>query len=198
MSSLTYLDSCHDQQWLYLGEVASVQLTDRSRRDLWPIKSGYPSPTTEHWKSVPQYPRMLTLSSLCCWGRSHKSAWDVYRFQVGPSGPRNSLVSNTTVAYQLVTTTATLVVWELLSLTIQQPGNHRTHLRRSVWIVTIAMRRLDSTTCNAGGCHDGDLMNLHSYRWKSICWGWQLFPILFSLATQEVFKGESGELPMYK
>jgi len=51
------------------GRVASVQLTDRSRRESWPIELGYPPPTNERWKSAPQHPRMLTLNSLCCWGR---------------------------------------------------------------------------------------------------------------------------------
>jgi Predicted permease, DMT superfamily len=92
------IDALSRQTTTLSERVASVQLTDRSKRELWPIKLGYSPPTTEHWENVPQYPRMLILNSLCCWGRrkgSHKSSWDVYRFQVGPSGPRNYLVSNT-------------------------------------------------------------------------------------------------------
>jgi len=80
------------------GKAASVQLTDRSRRELWPIKLWYPPPITEHWESVPHHPRMLTLNSLYCWGRrngSHKNAWDINKFQAGSSGPRNSSVSST-------------------------------------------------------------------------------------------------------
>jgi hypothetical protein len=101
------------------GRADSVQLTNQSKRELWPIKLGYPPPTTKHWDSVPQHQRMLTLNSLCCWGegreatRVHEMYLDSKQGHLAQETLQSAIQ---TVAYQLVTTTATLVMWELLSL----------------------------------------------------------------------------------
>ena len=121
------------------GKEASVQLTDRSRRELWPIKLGYPPPKP-NIRKVFLNTRWCWLSTFCAVEEKGRKATRVhemyYRFQVGTSGPRKLYSQQ---YKQLLTNwwpQWPLWLCKNSCLSIQYSGNHRTHLRRSVWIVT--------------------------------------------------------------